>query len=356
MATLFGREIGQDALLERIGGLAQVAGVRFMTLGEGPEAGVRIADVRTGSGLRFQVTLDRGMDIGMAEYRGIPLAFRSPAGDVHPSLYDGRGKGWLRSFPGGLMTGCGLTTAGSPSTDAGEELGQHGRLSHLQAARVSHSGRWDGQECTFTLEGEMRQAATFAENMVLRRVIETRLGRPTIALHDTVRNEGRESSPLMLLYHINAGWPLLDENARLMLCARSTVPRDAEAAPGLARARAFSAPVRGYAEQVFYHECIPDDDGFAAVMLRNAALGLALTVRFRMRELGRLIEWKMAGEGTYVMGIEPANCLVEGRRAERERGTLRFLEPGEEQAFEVEIGVADGEEEIGSFITRHRLS
>ena len=356
MAGLFGTQIAREALLDRVGDIAQVAGIRFMTLAEGPEAGVRIADVRTGSGLRFQVTLDRGMDISMAEYRGIPLAFRTPAGDVHPSRYDGRAKGWLRSFPGGLMTGCGMTTVGSPSVDAGEDLGQHGRLSHTESRDVASASVWDGDECTFTLAGRMRESGMFAENLVLHRVIETHLGRSVIALHDTVRNEGRASSPLMLLYHINIGWPVLDEGARLLLCARSTVPRDAEAAPGLAEARSFSGPVRGYAEQVFYHDCIPDDEGYAAVMLRNPRLALALLVRFRARELDRLIEWKMVGEGTYVLGIEPANCLVEGRKAERERGTLRYLEPGEERAFEVEIAVADGENEIASLIGRHRLS
>ena len=356
MARLFGVDIARDALLDRTGDLAQVAGTRFMTLGEGREAGVRIADCRTGSGLRFQVTLDRGMDISMAEYRGVPLAFRAPGGDVHPMHYDGRGKGWLRSFPGGLMTGCGLTTVGSPSADAGEDLGQHGRLSHIQAAGVASAARWEGDECTFTLSGQMRESGMFAENMLLERVIETHLGRSVIALHDTVRNEGHDATPLMLLYHINPGWPLLDESARLLLNARTTVPRDAAAAPGLAEARTFSPPVRGYAEQVFYHECIPGDDGYAAVMLRNARLGLALLVRFRMQELNRLIEWKMVGEGTYVLGIEPANCLVEGRRAERERGTLRFLEPGEERRFDVEIGVAEGESDIATLIGRHRLS
>ena len=356
MARLFGRDITRRALLDRTGDLMQVAGIRLMTLADGPESGVRIADCRTGSGLRFQVTLDRGMDISVAEYRGIPLAFRSPAGDVHPSHFEPAGTGWLRTFPGGLMTGCGLTSVGSPSTDAGEDLGQHGRLSHLQAERVSSSSVWDGEECTFALSGELRQSATFAENILLTRVIETRLGRSVIALHDSVRNEGRAASPLMMLYHINAGWPLLDESARLLLNVAGTAPRDADAAPGLADARTFGGPVKGYAEQVFYHECLPGEDGFASVMLRNPSLGIALVVRFRTRELRRLIQWKMTAEGTYVLGIEPANCLVEGRKAERERGTLRFLEPGQEEAFEVEIGVAEGESEIASFIGRHRLS
>src|SRR5512143_823898 len=106
MAKLFGRDCTREEIAARSGDLSQVAGVRTMTLSSGHEEGVRIADVRTGSGLRFQVTLDRGMDISVAEYRGIPLAWRSPAGDVHPAYFDPAGRGWLRTFPGGLMTGC----------------------------------------------------------------------------------------------------------------------------------------------------------------------------------------------------------------------------------------------------------
>jgi hypothetical protein len=47
----------------------------------------------------------------------------------------------------------------------------------------------------------------------------------------------------------------------------------------------------------------------------------------------------MNGEGTYVVGMEPANCLVEGRDKERERGTLQFLQPGERREYDLEIGV-----------------
>ena len=356
MPPLFGRRIGKLDLLKRAGDLSQVAGIRMMTLADGPEAGVRIADVRTGSGLRFQVTLDRGMDLSVAEYRGIPLAFRTPAGDVHPSRYEPAGRGWLRTFAGGLMTGCGMTYLGSPSTDGGADLGLHGRLSHLQAAGVSASESWEGDECTLRLSGTLRECAMFGENMLLTRSIETAVGHSLITIRDTVRNEGHGRTPLMMLYHINAGWPLVDEGARLLLPAAKTVPRDPAAEAGLGEARVCSGPVPGFAEQVFYHDCAPDDKGFAEALLENRALSLGLSVRFRRKELHRLAQWKMMGEGTYVMGIEPANCGVGGRESERRAGTLEFLEAGEERSFEVHIGVIDGEKEIASVIAKKGLT
>ncbi len=356
MPTLFGRDVGKDDPLKRTGGLAQVAGIRMMTLADGAESGVRIADVRTGSGLRFQVTLDRGMDLSVAEYRGIPLAYRSPAGDVHPSRFEPGGRGWLRTFPGGLMTGCGMTYAGAPCSDEGQDLGLHGRLSHLQASCVSSSERWEGNECVLRLSGSVRESAMFGENLVLTRSIEAVVGRSAITIRDNVRNEGHERSPLMMLYHINAGWPLLAPGARLLLGECTTTPRDPAAAAGLAGSRDFSGPEPGFAEQVFYHDCEPDAQGYCAALLENGELGLGLLVRFRHRELPRLAQWKMMGEGTYVMGIEPANCAVAGRESERRAGTLKFLDPGEEQSFEVGISLLDGKEEIASAIALNRLS
>ena len=356
MPRLFGRTFDRHGLLARTGDLSQVAGIRLMTLEDGPSRGVRIADVRTGSGLRFQVTLDRGMDIALAEYRGIPLAFRTPAGDVHPSRFDPVGRGWLRTFAGGLMTGCGMTYLGSPCMDLGEELGLHGRLSHLQAEGVAASERWEADECSLLLAGSLRESSMFGENLLLARSIETEVGSSRIAIRDAVRNEGKTRTPLMMLYHINAGWPLVDEGSRLLLGGGTTEPRDRAAAAGLSEARICSAPVPGFEEQVFYHDCAADAGGYASALLENGAMALGLTVRFRKKELPRLVQWKMMGEGTYVMGIEPANCRVGGRDAERRAGTLRFLDPGQECHFEVQIGVADGEEEIASFISRNRLT
>ncbi|HTY59097.1 MAG TPA: aldose 1-epimerase family protein [Bacteroidota bacterium] len=355
MARLFGRETGRQEIETSTGTLAQVAGIRMMTLADGAEQGVRIADVRTGSGLRYQVTLDRGMDISVAEYRGIPLAFRTPAGDVHPSRFEPEGRGWLRTFPGGLMTGCGMTYCGAAGADGEASLGLHGRLSHTQAEEVSRAQEWQADECTFRLTGRLRESTMFGENLLLVRTIESSLGRSTIAIRDTVRNESHERTPLMMLYHINAGWPLVEPGTRLLLGSAQTSPRDADAVRGLADWKVCSGPVAGFAEQVYYHECVPDGEGYISALLANSRLPLGLHLRFRARELPRLIQWKMMGEGTYVMGLEPANCRVGGRGAERREGTLRFIDPGEECSFEVQLSVLDGPEEIRSIANRYRL-
>jgi len=47
--------------------------------------------------LTFSVLLDRGMDIGPASFKGMPLAWVSPTGWGHPMYYDQMGSGWLRT-------------------------------------------------------------------------------------------------------------------------------------------------------------------------------------------------------------------------------------------------------------------
>lgn len=355
MATLFGKQLRRQEILERVGNLSQLAGIRFMEMNDGLEQGVRIADVRTGSGLRVQVTLDRGMDISVADYKGIPLAWRSPVGDVHPSFFEPAGSGFRRTFPGGLMTGCGLTSAGAPSNDQGEELGLHGRLSHLPAFDVAPGTEWIDDECLFRLEGSVRQNSLFAENLLLRRRIEVFLGRSVITVHDAVSNEGTGRTPLMMLYHVNAGWPVVDEGSRLLLHARETQARDAIAAPGLPYAKAISSPIPHFREQVFYHDLIADHEGFVTALLLNRRLQLGLYVRCRQHELPKFAEWKMMGQGEYVVGLEPANCTVEGRVHERASGSLEFIDPGEKKEFLLSIGVLDGEDQINEFIRDRNL-
>jgi hypothetical protein len=352
MAHLFGREWTKDELLQRAGTTAQLGGVREVELRDGIGRGVRCAEFETGSGLAFSVLLDRGMDIAAAKYKGASLAWESATGPAHPAYYEKDGLSWLRTFHGGLVCTCGLTTAGAPSVDAGQALGLHGRISHLPAASTWVDGGWRGDEYELWARGRMREAIVFGENLTLTRRIWTHLGSSTIHLRDTVANEGRQTTPHMMLYHVNFGFPLLDGGAELLAPSRTVTPRDAVAAAGLDAYGTYEAPVEGYAEQCFYHDMVAADDGHVTALLVNRAWqqgqGLGIALRYRQAELPCFTQWKMVCAGTYVTGLEPANCWVEGRTKDRERGMLQFLEPGETREYQLEIAVLDGQEAIAA--------
>ena len=341
MTHLYGRTWGRSELMAHVGDISQLGGVRLAELADGPGRGVRVADFRSGDGFNFTVLLDRGMDIGQAEYRGVPLAWNSAVGPVAPAFHEPTGSGFLRTFHGGLLTTCGLTQVGVPNVDLGEELGVHGRISHIPARLRSCNDRWDGDDYVFWVQGQMREASLFGHNLLLTRTITCRLGEPKLTIEDRVENQGSAPAPHMILYHFNPGFPILSAQSRLDVS--STVqPRDAVAAPGLARHNRFEAPTPGYAEQVFYHQVAADTEGFAQAALVNPDLGLALQVRYRQRELPWLVEWKQVGIGAYVLGIEPGNCVPEGRASARERGVLVELAPGEAREYLLEISVLTG--------------
>ncbi|MDR3575185.1 MAG: aldose 1-epimerase family protein [Anaerolineaceae bacterium] len=339
MTKLFDRNLSRKQLMSYVGDLSQLAGWRLAELSDGVERGNRVVEFRSGSGLNFSVMPDRGMDIGSAEYCGVPLSWISMAGFASPALFEHEGTGWLRTFGGGLLAGCGLTYLGSAGEDEGEELGLHGRLSVTPASHVQFGEEWTGDECTFWLKGQVKQAKVFGENLLLKREISVGLGGTSIKLHDRVENLSEFPSPLMILYHINLGFPMLDENSFLEAAQHLIKPRDEEAAAGIGSWHHFETPTKGYREQVFYHDLPADSNGWAQMNLINPNLGIKLSIGYEKAGLPNLAQWKMMGNSTYVLGLEPANCHVEGRKKERERGTLQFIQPGEEKDFRIEISV-----------------
>jgi hypothetical protein len=74
--------------------------------------------------------------------------------------------------------------------------------------------------------------------------------------------------------------------------------------------------------------------------LYEGAAKVQVSIHWSVDTLPNLVQWKMPGAGTHVLGIEPANCCVEGRHKEREQGTLIFLEPGETVKYELRLNLS----------------
>jgi hypothetical protein len=348
-------DFSRRELLRRVGDSAQLLGVKEYTLEGGRARGVRAIDARNGSGLEFTVLPDRGMDIAWLSVGGVNLSYMGSAGIVAPAFYDDGGLGWLRGFFAGFLTTCGLRNVGSPCEEGGEAFGLHGRASYAPAEAVSADVNWSETPPSIRISGRMREARLFGENLTLSRRISAPCGRNLFVIEDRVDNLGFREEPLEILYHFNMGYPLLDEGARFLAPAGATRPRDDDAKAGLDRWGSAEAPTPGFREQVFYHELRTDARGMTCVALVNddAALGVAL--RFDARQLPNLTQWKMMGEGDYVMGIEPCNCGVEGRARARAAGSLDILAPGASRDFRIEaelLSDAAGVDRVAAEIAR----
>jgi len=337
---------GREDVQRRIGHPSQLGGLKAYTLSEGRANGLRAVDFRTARGLDFTVLLDRGMDISEARFRGMSLCWRGPAGDVAPTFYNPRGLEWLRTFGGGLLVTCGLTNAG-PATAEPDETGLHGRYSALAAEKVHLSETWEGDAPVLQVSGIVREAHLFGPQFEVHRTITARGDRAGLALRDAITNIGPRPAPCMVLYHLNTGFPLVDDTTELVLAAAGTEPRDEEAAPGLDDWARMHAPVAGYREQVFFHTLRSDASGNATVAVINRALGLGLRLRYKPAELPQFTEWKMMGEQEYVLGVEPGNCRPLSREVEREAGRLVELTPGESVSMGFELEVMEGAEAVG---------
>jgi hypothetical protein len=150
----------------------------------------------------------------------------------------------------------------------------------------------------------------------------------------------------MMLYHMNMGFPIVDDGSRLIHNSKDVKARDPEAEKGIDEYMVFSGPIEGYQEQVFYHDMIPDASGLVNVGIVNEKREVGIRVSYRKEQLPRFVEWKMMGESNYVVGLEPSNCWVEGRAKDRERGILQFLEPGERRSYQLQISFLQGAEAL----------
>lgn len=343
---MWGEPVSRRGMLRRLGTLEQMAGVRLVTMGDGRERGVRVLEVRTGR-LSFDILVDRAFDVWRCDLGGMPVAWISPSGAPGPWYGEqDTDWGWLRTFQGGLFASCGLDHTGGPGEDGAdrvfairtqtEHFGLHGRVGGIPARLLGYGERWDGDRCIIWAEGEVRQTYFYGERLVLRRRIEADLGGTTIRVHDEVENVAFWPQTHMQLYHVNIGWPIVNEGSELFIPAtnvRATQDEDP------ADHRRLPAPLPGVTEKVFEHEVAAGPDGRVTVAVINRRLGVGLAERFQRTQLPRQNTWWMMAEGFYVLGLEPTTNRDSGRWEARQRGELLTLAPGETRSYDLELEV-----------------
>ena len=365
MPTLFGKNINKEKLIEFVGDISQICGIDSFVYDNGMSKGVHCLEFRNASGLRFLVLPDRGMDIFYAEYKGIPLNWKSGAGVVSPYYYSSQGWDWLRNFYGGLLITCGLSNVGDYCKDQGaylkeENFGAHGRISNLPAKNVSYKTYWDNDNYILKAEGEVIEASGQGENFRLSRTIKTEIDKTTIEIHDSVENRSFYTIPHMFLYHINIGYPLLDDKSEIFTAFSHIQGLDSNSEEHRESIGNLRLPDKDSPELVFIINQKKDQNGFCNIIFVNRMInnnsGLAIYLKYQKKDFPYLNLWKRLNRGEYVVGFEPGNCTVQGRINQRKRGDLRYLKPQEVVNYNLEIGILTSNEEIDDFISNYRLT
>ena len=335
---------------DKISNPIQLGGIELSTLDNGQGRGCRIAWFNTGSGLRFKVVLDRGMDIAEAFFNQHSLTWISFLGVTVPNSGTTSGINWLNSFGGGLLTTCGLTHTGPPEKDENGELGLHDRIGNIPASLISIIQPDLRNDCPgMSITGKVVQSSTvIGPHLELKRTISARLGQSGFKITDEITNLGNTPAPHMLLYHFNFGWPLVDEGTEIIWKgkwqSRGGEQNDfifnESNYPNLKKCHAPIKEHLGSGESVGFVELEADDMGMCECGLNNKKLGLKVIMRFPQNQLPFLTNWQHYGKNEYVTGVEPGTHTPIGRKAANENGTLIYIQPDETKIYEIEIEVS----------------
>ena len=320
----------EAGLMAYLADMDQLAYARSLVLDEGNGRGLRLVEVNNGSGLTFVISVDRGMSITECSIDGINIAWRSPAGYTAAKSLD-----FLTDWQGGLMTPCGLRHAGGP--EEGQPL--HGKINMNAAEQLSVSSEWIDGKSRLQVSGTVREAFMFGENLRLRRTITTFMGDNTVYIDDEVKNLGASDDYLVMLYHCNFGYPLVDENTVFSADDEKIIPRNEDAEKNLKSYASMPAPAADTPEEVFFHFINPDAYGYTSATLANSKNGLKAVISAKSDELPYLAQWKSFQKGRYVCGIEPTNCLLAGRKGEIEAGRARKISSLETVKFSMKISL-----------------
>lgn len=324
-----------------IGHINQLFNVREYRFCGGWADGVRAVDISNGAGLTFTVLVDRAMDIFNLSYKGKNLCYQTPVGVKAPQYFDALGDGWMHSFGGGFFVTCGLDNIGGDCVDNGENFPCHGRMSNIPAENFRIERGFDEGTPYVTLSGDMMQTVLFGTQLTLTRKITCKYMENKIKIEDVVTNGSAREAAEMILYHFNLGYPLLDENAEVLIPSAKRTPRTEIAAKEIDLWDKFTSPVFGYKERCYYHEDMKAENGIVTFGMKNKTSDLSVKIAYENKNLPYFLQWKMIGVDEYVCGLEPGNSPVCGRHTAREEGTLKTIAPGDSVDYNLEITVGE---------------
>ena len=328
-------------LRKKCNNLDAFCGFKDYLYNDGPNRGLRALDLKNGRNIEMTFVADRGLDIASLSYKGHNMGLMNKVGIRSPYLYQEDGaSGFLKQFTGGMMTTCGITYAGGTGVDNGKQLGLHGPFSNLPAEQVCAEIDYEGDDRVIRVSGQVHESEVFGTDMLMKRRFTLETERDMLRIRDTVINQSFEKQPVMLIYHINFGYPMLDAGAKAYFSAGRVTPRTDFAAEGMGNYFEMEEPGCGRDEQCYYHTEQPAE-GEAFAMLHNEKLGLAAIIRFDQKVFPLMCQWKCMRAGEYALGLEPTTSGVVNRSEARELGNLTYLEAGESREYNVSIEFTD---------------
>ena len=325
--------------------------IHKQTLRGGLRAGVEVVSVWNGA-LGFTLVPTRGMGILDAylsptgqEQKDQRIGWQSPiAGPIHPQFVDlgePSGLGWLDGFDE-LLVRCGLESNGAPEFD--EKSGRlkyplHGRIANKPAETCTVTVDTDESEITFG--GVIFEHRFHFLKFRMTTLITTKMDSMSISVKDVITNESATPAEAQMLYHVNFGVPLLDAGSRVVLPAKTVVPRNARAASHIKSWDSYAAPEPGFEEMVYFFDLHGDASGQTRTLLKNAHGTRGVSLIFNTKQLPCFSLWKdtAAAEDGYVTGLEPGTNYPNPRSYEGQQGRVIKLPPKGSTTLELTLEI-----------------
>lgn len=260
---------------------------------------------------------------------------------------------FLATF-GGFLHHCGATGMGVPAAEDSHVL--HGELPNApyQTAYLVTGQDETGQY--MGLGGAYQHTVAFSHNYLAEPLVKLYAGATRFAVHMQITNLKRSPMELMYLAHVNFrpvdngrliySVPRTREHVRARTSIPTHIPVDEAFVEFINQLRdnpflheTLTPGTPFDPEAVFFLDYVADEAGWAHTLQLHPD-GSADYVRHRPEQLPRATRWicRTADQDALAM-VEPGTAETEGYTAEKTKGFIRHLEPGETFNCELEIGI-----------------
>lgn len=288
----------------------------------------------------------QGQQIWSATFHGRELTMKSMFEAPHPT------HNYLETY-GGFLLHCGVTAMGVPGASDTHPL--HGELPNAPYQQAFLLLGQDDCGSYLALGGQYRHTVAFAHNYLASPLVKLYAGSARFRLTLDIQNLKQTAMELMYLAHINFR-PV--DNGRLVYSAQATpehvrvrrsIPSHVQPTPGYAE---FLAELAEHPEQhhllkpglrfdpevLFVIDYLTDEAGWAHTLQVHPDGG-ADYIAHKPSQLDKGVRWICRTPDQDALGLVlPATAEPEGYAAEKAKGNLKIVPPGDTWHCEIELG------------------
>jgi hypothetical protein len=327
---------------------------RLIVESEGPDRALSASTFRFESGvcgLRLTSRLGelvmlpyQGQQVWSATFNGRNLTMQSMFDQPIPT------RDFLRTF-GGFLQHCGVTGVGGPGPEDTHPL--HGELPNAPYDKAYVVVGEDEAGAYIGLGGSYQYTVAFGDNYLAEPLVKLHAGETTFDVTMTLTNLKRATQEVLYLAHVNFR-PV--DHARLVYSApvenvrvRASIPDHIKPGPGYAEflQELSRDPAKHHVlepgmtydpEGVFFIDYLADEQGWAHSMQVHPD-GTADYIAHNTDPLGHATRWiSRTPDQDAIAIVEAGTAEPEGYHAEKEKGNVIVLGPGESTTMELKIG------------------